>query len=216
MSSSKEINNLIPLFNGADYRAWKEWMTDFLGSQHLLGYVTGARPCPGEANSGQPTVAEQATQADWDKIDLQVKSLIALRLSPNLCTHLNTMSQATWDSLETTFGASHFTLDFHLLQEVMKARLRVDQNPQVEIQRIWTLPERIHTSGMILDNYLQAMLLLSTIPKEWDCIASIYCKDMTRAQALFDSVHTAIMAEYEQIACPSQLAHHAEKISAVK
>ena len=216
MSSSKKINALVPLFNSADYHTWKEWMTDFLGSQHLLGYVTSAHPRPGEANPGQPMVAEQAAQADWDEIDLQVKSLIALRLSPNLCTHLDTMSQATWDSLETTFGASHFTLDFCLLQEVMRAKLRVDQNPQVEIQRIWTLLERICTSGMILDNYLQAMLLLSTISKEWDHIASMYCKDMTRARASFDSVCTAIMAEYEQIACLSQLAHHAEKISVVK
>ena len=69
---------------------------------------------------------------------------------------------------------------------------------------------------MNLDNYLQAMLLLSAIPKEWDCIASMYCKDMTRAQASFDGVQNAIMAEYKQIAHPSQHAHHAEKISAVK
>ena len=47
---------------------------------------------------------------------------------------------------------------------------------------------------MILDNYLQVMLLLSAISHEWDNIASMYCKDMTRAQASFDGVQTAIMA----------------------
>ena len=92
----------------------------------------------------------------------------------------------------------------------------MDQNLQIEIQCIWTLLEMICTSGIILDNYLQVMLLLSAIPCEWDCITSMYCKDMTRAQALFDGVQTAIMAEYEWIACPSQLAHHVDKISAVK
>ena len=107
-------------------------------------------------------------------------------------------------------------MDFRLLQKVMRAKLQVDQNPQVETQHIWTLLERICTTGMNLDNYLQAMLLLSTIPKEWDRIASMYCKDMTRAWALFDSVHNAIMAEYEWIAHPSQLAHHAERLSVVK
>ena len=74
-------------------------------------------------------VQEQAAMADWDETDIQVKSLILLRLSPNLCTHLDKTSQVTWDSLETTFGASHFTMDFRLLQEVMKARLHVGQNP---------------------------------------------------------------------------------------
>ena len=98
-------------------------MTDFLGSQHLLGYVTGACPCPVEAAPGQPMVAEQAAQAEWDKNNLQVKSLIGLRLSPNLHTYMGTTSQATWDSLENTFGVSHFTMDFRLLQEVMRAKL---------------------------------------------------------------------------------------------
>ena len=164
--SSKEIGQLVPHFNSAEYHAWKERMTNFLGSQRLLGYVTGACPCPVEAAAGQPTVAEQAAQVEWDKNNLQVKSLIGLRLSPNLHTHMGTTSQAIWDSLENTFGVSHFTMDFHLLQEVMGTKLRVDQNPQVEIQCIWTLLERIRTAGMNLDNYLQAMLLLSAIPKE--------------------------------------------------
>ena len=163
MSSSKEINTLIPLFKGADYHAWKERMTNFLDSQHLLGYVTSACHCPAAADANAVMVAEQAAMADWDKVDLQVKSLITLRLSPNLCTHLDITAKATWNSLETTFGASHFTLDFCLLQEGMKAKLRVDQNPQMEIQCIWMLLERIHISGMILDNYLQVMLLLSAI-----------------------------------------------------
>ena len=197
MSSSKEINTLVPLFNGAEYRTWKERMIDFLGSQCMMGYVTGACPCPVEAAPGQPMVAEQATQVEWDKNNLQVKSLIGLRLSLNLCTHMGQTAQDTWDSLENTFGVSHFTMNFHLLQEVMRAKLQVDQNPQVEIQCIWMLLERICTAGMNLDNYLQAMLLLSTIPKEWDRIASMYCKDMTRAQASFDGVCNAIMAEYE-------------------
>ena len=112
MSSSKEINTLVPLFNGADDHAWKEWVTDFLGSQCLLGYVTSACHHPAAADAMAVTVAEQTAMDDWDEVDLQVKSLIALRLSPNLCTHLNITAEATWASLETTFGASHFTLDF--------------------------------------------------------------------------------------------------------
>ena len=60
------------------------------------------------------------------------------------------------------------------------------------------------------------MLLLSAIPQEWDHIASMYCKDMTRQRATFEGVCSAIMAEYERIACPSQLAHTANRLSAVK
>ena len=214
--SSKDVAQLVPLFNGADYHAWKERMGDFLGSQCILGFINGNQPRPQAANPANITADERAAGAQWDEDDTVIRSYIALRLSPNLRTHLGTTAQETWESLENTFGVSHFTMDFHLLQEVMRARLRVDQNLQVEIQQIWTLLERIRTAGMNLDNYLQAMLLLSAIPKEWDCIASMYCKDMTRQRATFDGVRTAIMAEYERIACPSQLAHTATKLSAVK
>ena len=214
--SSKEVTQLVPLFTGADYRAWKERMGDSLGSQHMLGFINGNWQRPVEANPANPTTAERQAIAQWEDDDTQVKSYIASRLSPNLHTHVGVTAQETWESLENTFRVSHFTTDFHLLQEVMKAKLHVVQNPQVEIQRIWTLLERIHVAGMKLDNYLQAMLLLSTIPQEWGCITSMYCKDMTRQRATFKGVHSAIMAEYERIACPSQLAHTANKLSAVK
>jgi hypothetical protein len=60
------------------------------------------------------------------------------------------------------------------------------------------------------------MLLLKAIPKEWDTIAQIYCSGMQMANVTFDGVCDAIMAEFEQIARPAQLAHQADKISAVK
>ena len=60
------------------------------------------------------------------------------------------------------------------------------------------------------------MLLLKAIPKEWDGVAQMYCNGMQMANITFISVRDAILLEFEQTACPAQLAHHADKISAVK
>jgi hypothetical protein len=60
------------------------------------------------------------------------------------------------------------------------------------------------------------MLLLKAIPKEWDAVAQLYCNGMQMANVTFDGVQDAIMAEFEQTACPAQLAHQADKISGVK
>jgi hypothetical protein len=68
----------------------------------------------------------------------------------------------------------------------------------------------------VLSNYLQGMLLLKAIPKEWDTIVQLCCNSMQMANVTFDSVQDAIMAEFEHIARPAQLAHYADKISAVK
>jgi hypothetical protein len=67
-----------------------------------------------------------------------------------------------------------------------------------------------------LSDYLQGMLLLKAIPKEWDTVAQLYCNGMQMANVTFDGVWDTIMAEFEHIACPAQLAHYADKISAVK
>ena len=101
--SSKDVASLVPVFVGQDFRSWKEKMSDYLGSQRLLGYPSGQRQRPVAANMVQPTQPELMAQADWDETNLQVKSLIALR------THIGTMSEETWTSLDTMFGTPHFT-----------------------------------------------------------------------------------------------------------
>jgi hypothetical protein len=60
------------------------------------------------------------------------------------------------------------------------------------------------------------MLLLKAIPKEWDTVVQLYCNGMQMANVTFDGVRDAIMAEFERTARHAQLAHQADKISAVK
>jgi hypothetical protein len=79
-------------------------MIDYLGAQRLLGYVLGQHQRPVTANVVQPTQAELVAMADWDKIDLQVKSMISMRLSTNLRTLLGTTSAATWTNLEQCYS----------------------------------------------------------------------------------------------------------------
>jgi hypothetical protein len=94
--------------------------------------------------------------------------------------------------------------------------LTTDENPEIRIQKIWTILECLQANGCNLSPYLEGMLLLKAIPKEWDTVAQIYCNGMQMANVTFDGVWNAIMAEFEQTACPAQLAHQADKISAVK
>jgi hypothetical protein len=72
--SSKDITLHVPMFVGQDFCTWLEKMMDYLGSQRLLGYALGQRQRPVAAIAVQPTQAELMAQADWDEINLQVKS----------------------------------------------------------------------------------------------------------------------------------------------
>jgi hypothetical protein len=164
--SSKDIALHVSVFVSQDFQSWKEQMTDYLGAQRLLGYVLGQHQRPVAANVAQPTQAELTAQADWDEIDLQVKSMISMQLSSNLRTHIRTMSAATWMSLEQRYSIPHFTGIYKDYELAHSIRLTTGENPEIQIQKIWTILERLQANGCVLSNYLQGMLLLKAIPKE--------------------------------------------------
>jgi hypothetical protein len=164
--SSKDIASHVPMFVSQDFRFWKESMTDYLGAQRLLGYALGQRQQPVTANVAQPTQAELVAQADWDELDLQVKSMISMRLSTNLRTLIGTTSAATWMNLEQRYGIPHFTGIYKDYELVHSIRLTTGKNSEIRIQKIWTILERLRANGCVLSNYLQGMLLLKAIPKE--------------------------------------------------
>jgi hypothetical protein len=214
--SSKDIASHVPMFISQDFRFWKEKMMDYLGSQRLLGYALGQRQRPVAANVVQPTQAELMAQADWDEVDLQVKSMISMRLSSNLRTLIGTTSMATWTNLDQRYGVPHFTGIYKDYELAHSIRLVTGENPEIWIQKIWTILECLWANGCNLSPYLEGMLFLKAIPKEWDTVVQMYCNSMQMANVTFDGVQDAIMAEFEWIARPAQLAHQADKISAVK
>jgi hydroxylamine reductase (hybrid-cluster protein) len=119
-------------------------------------------------------------------------------------------------NLEQCYSVPHFTGIYKDYELTRSIRLTTGENPEIRIQKIWTILERLRANGCVLSNYLQGMLLLKPIPKEWNTVAQLYCNGMQMANVTFDGVQDAIMAEFECIAYPAQLAHYADRISAVK
>src|SRR5277367_1546925 len=224
--SSTSVNAMVPLFDGRDYRLWSEKMSDYLKSQKLWGFAVGRMTRPAPAIAGAATVAELAAMAAWDDTDEQVYGILALRLSPNFRNHLGTPGAAgapmvpntsaqIWASLRATFGTPGIAATFADFNQVQNIKISGNQNPQVEIERMHTLLERLRANGVILADYVQRMILLGAIPLKWDHVAAMYLQNTPNiAGVTFATVRTAIMAEFERVACPS--AHVADKISAVK
>jgi hypothetical protein len=149
--SSKDIASHVPMFVGQDFHTWLERMTDYLGAQRLLGYALGQRLRPVPANVAAPTQAELTAMADWDKVDLQVRSMISMRLSSNLRTLIGTMSAATWTNLQQRYGVPHFTGIYKDYELAHSIKLVTGENPEVRIQKIWTILERLRANGCNLN-----------------------------------------------------------------
>jgi hypothetical protein len=144
--------------------------------------------------------------------------MIAMCLLKNLRTLLGTTSAATWTNLHQKYGVPHFTGIYKDYELAHSIRLTTGKNPDVQIQKIWTILECLWVNRCVTSNYQQDMLLSKAIPKEWDTIAQIYCNGMQMGNVTFDGVWDAIMAEWTCTAHPTQLqaAHNTDKIFAVK
>ena len=207
--SSNSINT-VPIFAGVNFHTWQQQMGDFLHFQRLWRIISGQATRP----VGN-TPADLAAQNAWDEGDEQAQGILGLHLSPNLHTHLDATSALSWTTLDNALRQSGVATIYADLQAALHVRISGGQNPQVEMQRLLTLFERLHANGMQISDPIQGMMTLCALPAKWDNVAMVYVQGVNAlANVTFATVRDAIMAEYEQTARPSTLA--AQKISAVK
>ena len=185
-------------------------MGDFLKYQKLWRVVSGqvTRPVGN-------TPADLVAQNTWDEMDEQAQGILGLRLSMNLRTHLGATSALSWTALENAFGQPGIATIYADLQAALHMKISGGQNPQVEMQRLLTLFERLRANGMQISDPIQGMMTLCALLAKWENVAMVYLQGINAlANVTFASVSDAIMVEYEWTARPSALA--AQKISAVK
>ena len=207
--SSSSINT-VPIFAGVNFRTWQQQMGDFLHFQRLWRIVSGAATRP-----VRNTPADLLAQNAWDEVNEQAQGILGLHLSPNLHTHLGATSALSWTALDNAFGQPGIATVYADLQAALHVKISGTQNPQVEMQQLLTLFERLRANGMAISNPIQGMMTLCALSGKWDNIAMVYLQGVNvLANVTFASVRDAIMAEYEQTACPSALA--AQRVSAVK
>jgi hypothetical protein len=212
MSSNNGINN-VPVFSGANFCTWQQTMGDYLRSMRLFRHVSGATVRP--TLVVPPTQANLDAIAAWDEADEQAQGILGLRLSTNLHTHLGVTAHALWQALDNAFGQPGISSIYADLQAALHMKISGGQNPQVEMQQLLTLFERLRANGMAINNPIQGMMLLNALPLKWDGVSMVYLQGQNVfANVTFASVRDAIMAEFEQTSHPSSLA--VQKISVVK
>jgi hypothetical protein len=212
MCSNNGINN-VPVFSSVNFRTWQQTMGDYLRPMRLFRHVSGATIRL--TLVVLPTQANLDAIAAWDKADEQAQGILGLRLSTNLRTHLGVTAHTLWQALDNAFGHPGISSIYADLQAALHVKILGGQNPQVEMQWLLTLFERLYANGMAISNPIQGMMLLNALPPKWDGVSMVYLQGQNvLANVTFTSVRDAIMVEFEQTSRPSSLA--VQKISAVK
>jgi hypothetical protein len=117
--------------------------------------------------------------------------------------------------LDNTFRQPGISSIYADLQAALHVKISGGQNPQIGMQQLLTLFERLHANGMAISDPIQGMMLLNALSLKWDNVSMVHLQGQNvLANVTFAAVRDAIMAEFERTSHPSSLA--IQKISAVK
>ena len=163
---SSQVDCLVPLFNGSDYRSWATSMAAYLLSIRLWGIVEGREHRLEDLPSGRATVAATTTtqaqlailapsheqvserqrdQREWIEKDEQAQGIIQLRLSHNLHTLIGITAYRTWKNIADSYGKPGAALIFPNFKALNSFRLS-GSNPAPEISKMVTLLERLRVN----------------------------------------------------------------------
>ena len=126
-------------------------------------------------------------------------------------------SALTWTALQTTFARSSVSAVYQDFKAAIRMKVGAS-NPAKDITKMFTHLECLKANSVTIPDYVQRMMLLNTIPDDWDYIAAYYIQTTTAiANVSFTVIRTAILAEHDRLGgtCQNQ-SHIADKISAVK
>ena len=167
---SNTLDKFVPTFDGSNFLEWKAQMQAYLMEKGLWHITNGTLILPVAGTAG-------ATAADvemWHTKDDQAKGSMTLRLAHNLRTGVVGATAAlTWTALNTQFTQTGVAVVYQDLKAAMRCKLGTS-NPAKDITKLYMHLERLRANQVVIPDYVQGMMLLNTIPKEWDHVAAYY------------------------------------------
>ncbi|KAF8798350.1 hypothetical protein BYT27DRAFT_7123076 [Phlegmacium glaucopus] len=209
---SSESLELVPLFDGTNYTSWATTMAAYLKMQGLWQITKGSvnRPqSPAISASDAAAVATRVAIRLWDLKDDQALGTIMLRLAESVRHEEGATSYMTWQNLEKSYAKQRPSLIFADFKEATSFRISGNGNPIPEMDKLFTLLERLKANEVELPARIQAMILLNAMPQKWNGVVSNYLLTRKVEDLTFADVHTTIICEYQRT-------NPAYKISAIK
>ncbi|KAL0070994.1 hypothetical protein AAF712_001552 [Marasmius tenuissimus] len=138
----------------------------------------------------------------WDKEDLQLMGIIQITTTKEVFDPIKDMNaEKAWEQLNLTYSEPTLSAIYGDFIKLVSFRLTTS-HPQAGIAKFKSYIERLSEVGVVLPELIKSLLLIATIPPEWDAVSSKFLHDYVRDPEDEDcitvlKVHDAIMVEYE-------------------
>lgn len=220
---SNALTTLVPVLDGTNYREWSKAMQAYLMSMDLWEY----------ANGDESELIISATSTDdqclahkaWKSSNQKALANLVLRVNPTIRVDLDSLGTAdtVWNRLKLYFDVVQPTMVFKDFKEAISIRIDASKHPLPQINRLQASVHCLTTNGVAMPEIIQAMILLSALPPQWEMLVSILCTNYEITNLELKHVREAVMAQWEaeknkgkHPSQHTQQQQNAQKLSAVK
>lgn len=147
--------------NGRNWMIWKAKMTDLLYCKDLYA--------PVEGESSKP---ETMTAEDWKKLDRKTIGTIRQWVDDTVFHHVSneTSANSLWKKLEDLYERKTAGNKAFLIRKLVNLKFKEGDSISEHLNEIQSIVNQLAAMKMVLDDELQALLLLSSLPDSWETL----------------------------------------------
>ena len=168
-----------------NYSYWKPMMEDHLYCKDLHEPIT------------QKDKSEEKTDKDWELQNRKAVTMIRKYIDRSLFEHVSTYTNAyeLWMKLESLIQKKTPRNKAHLVRRLVKLEYSDGQNMIEHLNTFKGIVNQLMKTEMKIDDELQTLLLLSSLPESWDTLVVTLSNSAPEGKLSMDSVTDSLLNE---------------------
>lgn len=170
-----------------NYFTWKYRMEMLLKKEGIWKTITGTRP-----------TATSSTLEKWLEMDEKATALIGLSVHDNQLQHIRneTTAKGSWEALKRYREQGTLVNTTTLMRKLWDLKLKEDENPQMHIQEMTSLLQKLVDSGEpdLTEKWKIAILLSSLSETYHTLVTALEARD--QKDLTFTLIQTKVIDEY--------------------
>ncbi|BAT86052.1 hypothetical protein VIGAN_04366600, partial [Vigna angularis var. angularis] len=168
-----------------NYSYWKPMMEDHLYCKDLYEPITNSE------------IPEGKAEKDWEILNRKTVAMIRKYIDRSLFEHVSTYTNAyeLWTKLESMIQKKTPRNKAHLVRRLVKLEYTDDQNMIEHLNTFKGIVNQLMKADMKIDDELQALLLLSSLPESWDTLVVTLSNSAPDGKLSLDNITDSLLNE---------------------
>lgn len=174
----------IEKFDGADFGFWKMQIEDYLYQKGLHEPLTDKKP-------------EAMKEEDWKLLDRKTLGVIRLTLSRNVAFNIakEKTTASLMKALESMYEKPSASNKVHLMRRLFNLWMAEGASTAHHLNELNTVTTQLSSVGIEFDDEIRALILLSSLPENWNATVTTVSSSLGSNKLKFDDVRDLVLSE---------------------